>query len=67
MQQDGHDPEDPASADRPVPDYHAALRERLDGVRIGVVRHFHEQDIDTDPEVVAAFEESLAVLRSLGR
>ncbi len=62
----GHDPEDPASADRPVPDYHAALQDGLAGVRIGVVRHFHETDIDTDPEVVAAFEAALAVLRSLG-
>ena len=62
----GYDEQDPASADRPVPDYHAALTEDLEGVRIGVVRHFHETDIDTDPEVVAAFEEALAVLRSLG-
>ena len=62
----GHDPQDPASADRPVPDYAAGLRDSLDGVRIGVVRHFHEHDIGTDPEVVAAFEEALTVLRSLG-
>ncbi len=62
----GHDPDDPASADRPIPDYTAGLRESLAGVRLGVVRHFHEKDIDTDPEVVAAFEEALAVLRSLG-
>ena len=62
----GHDPEDPASADRPVPAYGPALRDSLAGVRLGVVRHFHETDIDTDPEVVAAFEEALAVLRSLG-
>ena len=62
----GYDEQDPASADRLVPDYHAALSEDLEGMRIGVVRHFHETDIDTDPEVVAAFEEALAVLRSLG-
>ncbi len=62
----GHDREDPASADRPVPDYPAALRADLRGLRIGVVRHFHETDIDTHPEVVAAFEDALAVLRGLG-
>ncbi len=62
----GHDPEDPASADRPIPDYGAALGGDLRGVRIGTVRHFHETDIETDPEVVAAFEAALAVLRSLG-
>ena len=62
----GHDPQDPASADHPVPDYMAGLRDELAGIRIGVVRHFHETDIETDPEVVAAFEEALSVLRSLG-
>ncbi len=40
----GHDPLDPASADVPVPDYAKALTPRLDGVTIGVVRHFHERD-----------------------
>ena len=63
----GHDPDDPASADRPVPDYLGALGPDLRGMRIGVVRHFHETDIDTAPEVVAAFEAALDVLRSLGR
>jgi aspartyl-tRNA(Asn)/glutamyl-tRNA(Gln) amidotransferase subunit A len=62
----GHDPEDPASADHAIPDYLAGLQESLAGMRIGVVRHFHETDVDTDPEVVAAFEEALAVLRALG-
>ena len=62
----GHDPADPASADRPVPDYMAALGQGLRGLRIGVVRHFHEADIDTHPEVAAAFDQALAVLRSLG-
>jgi aspartyl-tRNA(Asn)/glutamyl-tRNA(Gln) amidotransferase subunit A len=40
----GHDPDDPASADVPVPDYAAALAKRLDGMRLGVVRHWHEED-----------------------
>jgi aspartyl-tRNA(Asn)/glutamyl-tRNA(Gln) amidotransferase subunit A len=40
----GHDPLDPASADVPVPDYAKALTPRLDGLRVGVVRHFHEKD-----------------------
>ena len=62
----GHDPLDPASSDRAVPDYQAALHDGLEGMRLGVVRHFHENDIETDPEVVAAFEAALAVLRSLG-
>ncbi len=62
----GHDPADPASADRPIPDYRAALSGDIRGLRIGVVRHFHEQDIDTAPEVAAALEAALDVLRGLG-
>src|SRR4029077_3924262 len=44
-----YDPLDPASADVPVPEYRAALAKRLDGLTIGVIRHFHERD------AVAAF------------
>jgi aspartyl-tRNA(Asn)/glutamyl-tRNA(Gln) amidotransferase subunit A len=62
----GYDPRDPASADRTVPAYEAALTEGLPGLRIGVARHFHETDIATDPCVVAAFEAALDVLRDLG-
>lgn len=62
----GHDPHDPASADRPVPDYRAALTGDLSGLRLAVVRHFHEEDIATTPATVAAFETALDVLRDLG-
>ena len=62
----GHDPADPASANHPVPDYRAALTEDLAGIRLGVVRHFHEEDVATDPAVTAAFETALEILRSLG-
>ena len=40
----GPDPEDPASADRPVPDFTAELGKGVKGLRIGVVRHFFERD-----------------------
>jgi aspartyl-tRNA(Asn)/glutamyl-tRNA(Gln) amidotransferase subunit A len=62
----GHDPNDPASASRPVPDYRAALTGDIKGLRIGVVRHLHEDDCTVTREVGAALEEALAVLRSLG-
>ena len=62
----GHDPQDPASADRPIPDYRASLTEDLRGLRLGVVRHFHEEDIETAPAVAQAFEAALDVLRALG-
>jgi aspartyl-tRNA(Asn)/glutamyl-tRNA(Gln) amidotransferase subunit A len=40
----GYDAEDPASADRPVPDFSARLNDGVKGLRIGVVRDFHERE-----------------------
>jgi aspartyl-tRNA(Asn)/glutamyl-tRNA(Gln) amidotransferase subunit A len=70
----GFDPQDPASADLPVPDYRAALAARLDGMRIGVIRQFHEKDAvagfgaDSTPSAayVAAFDTACRTLESLG-
>ncbi len=62
----GHDPNDPASATRPVPDYRAALTADIKGLRVGVVRHLHEDDCAVTQEVSAALEEAFAVLRSRG-
>jgi aspartyl-tRNA(Asn)/glutamyl-tRNA(Gln) amidotransferase subunit A len=62
----GHDPKDPASADRAIPDYRAALTRDIRGLRIGIVRHLYEDDIAVAPEVRAALEEAYAVFRSLG-
>ncbi len=62
----GHDPNDPASAARPVPDYRAALTGDIKGLRVGVVRHLHEDDCAVAQEVSSALEEAFAALRSLG-
>jgi aspartyl-tRNA(Asn)/glutamyl-tRNA(Gln) amidotransferase subunit A len=62
----GHDPRDPASAARPIPDYRAALTGDIRGLRIGIVRHLYEDDVAVAPEVRAALEEAYAVFRSLG-
>jgi aspartyl-tRNA(Asn)/glutamyl-tRNA(Gln) amidotransferase subunit A len=62
----GHDPKDPASADRPVPDYRAALTGDVRGLRIGILRHLYEDDLKVAPEVHAALEEAYRVFRSLG-
>src|SRR5713226_3685530 len=40
----GHDPADPASADHPIPDYHAALQRDANGLRLGLVSHFYKRD-----------------------
>ena len=62
----GHDPLDPCTVQRCVPDYTAALREDLKGMRIGIVRHFYEQDSPADGATVAAMEDAIKVLQGLG-
>ena len=63
----GHDPRDPASADRPVPDFRAALTApELRGIRLGVARSMFERDCVASDETRAAFDRSVEVLRGLG-
>ena len=62
----GHDPLDPASVARPVPDYRAALTGDIRGLRIGVLRHQFEVEAPVPPVVRLAMDEALGVLRALG-
>jgi Asp-tRNA(Asn)/Glu-tRNA(Gln) amidotransferase A subunit family amidase len=62
----GHDPADPASATVAVPDYRAALRPDLRGLRIGVVGHFFKSDYSIDAEAESAIDAALATMRELG-
>ncbi|MBM3359525.1 MAG: hypothetical protein FJY54_17600, partial [Betaproteobacteria bacterium] len=62
----GHDPNDPASADRQAPEYRAALKSDLRGMRIAVLRHFWEEDLKINDELRQATEAALAVLEELG-
>lgn len=62
----GHDPADPASANRPVPNFTADLRKGAAGLRIGLVRHFHETDQKVNPAVQKAIDDAVAVYRAQG-
>jgi len=62
----GHDPLDPSSSMRAVPDFRATLDDGVAGLRIGVVRHFYEGAEGADDETVAAMDAALAVLRAAG-
>ena len=62
----GHDPKDPASAGRAVPDYRTELRAGVKGLRIGVLRHLYEEDVPVPTELKAALEQAYEVLRGLG-
>src|SRR5499426_1132013 len=62
----GFDPRDAGSIKRDIPDYRAALRQDLKGLRIGVLRHNWEEDLPASEDVRKAMEEALHVLKSLG-
>jgi len=60
----GHDPEDPTTTARPVPDYLAATRQPIAGLRIGVPQSYYVDDLD--PEVARVLEATVAVLTGEG-
>ena len=62
----GHDPADPTSVRRDVPDLRADIGRDIRGLRIGVIEHFFREDAEAEPEQVAAFEQALATLCNLG-
>ena len=62
----GYDAADPASADRPVPDFSARLGQDAKGLRIGVVRHWHETDQRVSPAGQAGIDGAVAVWAAQG-
>ena len=62
----GYDPSDPASANVDIPDYRSALTGDIRDLRIGVVRHFWEEDLPANAEVQKAMNTSIDVLNGLG-
>ena len=62
----GYDPLDPASADRPVANFTADLNKGAKGLRIGVIRRFHEIDNPVSAATAQGLEDALAVFRSGG-
>jgi aspartyl-tRNA(Asn)/glutamyl-tRNA(Gln) amidotransferase subunit A len=62
----GYDPTDPASADRPVPDFRSGLSKDVKGLRIGVIRHFFETDNPVSPATKAGIDQAMTVFERLG-
>jgi aspartyl-tRNA(Asn)/glutamyl-tRNA(Gln) amidotransferase subunit A len=62
----GHDPEDAASADVPVPDYRAGLTRGAAGLRIGVPRAFFANATAATPEALSGIGRTVALLRDAG-
>ena len=63
----GYDPKDPTTADVPVSDYLAGLRDGVRGLTIGVPReYFYEEAPGVDVQVIQAAERALEALSELG-
>jgi aspartyl-tRNA(Asn)/glutamyl-tRNA(Gln) amidotransferase subunit A len=62
----GHDPLDPASANRPVANFTADLDKGAKGLRIGVIRHFHEIDNPVSPATKKGIDDAIDIFRSQG-
>jgi aspartyl-tRNA(Asn)/glutamyl-tRNA(Gln) amidotransferase subunit A len=61
----GHDPADPGSADVPVDDYRAGLRDGVRGLRLGYARAYN-LEAGIDAEALAANDAAMEVLARLG-
>jgi aspartyl-tRNA(Asn)/glutamyl-tRNA(Gln) amidotransferase subunit A len=62
----GHDARDPGSIAQPIPDYRAALEGGIEGVRVGVLRHYWEEDLPGPQDQRDMMEEAIRVFASLG-
>jgi len=62
----GHDPADPASAKRAIPDYRAALTGDVKGLRIGLIRHFYSTDHEANAATRDAIDSAAKTYEGLG-
>ncbi|HUB44285.1 MAG TPA: amidase [Acetobacteraceae bacterium] len=62
----GHDPQDPGSANIPVPDYRAALTGDVSGLVIGVPMRWLADELPPKPETSAVFDAALSVFKDMG-
>ena len=57
---------DPASAKVIYPDYRSALNGNVEGLRVGVIRHFYEEENKFPDASIKGMNEAIAVFESLG-
>jgi aspartyl-tRNA(Asn)/glutamyl-tRNA(Gln) amidotransferase subunit A len=62
----GHDSQDGNSFVQPLQDYKAQLTGGVKGLRIGVLRHWWEEEIPANPEHLLALEQAIDLFKQLG-
>ena len=62
----GHDPADPASANRPIPDFRKALTGDVKGLRIGLIRHFYTTDNEANAATRDAIDAAAKKFEEMG-
>ncbi len=63
----GYDPKDAGSTEQPIPNYRAALKSfSAKGLKIGVLRHYWEEDLPAHDDLRAAMEEAIKTFKQLG-
>ena len=63
----GYDPNDPASANSPMPDFCSGLRDGIKGMRVGVPRaNWFEENLGIDRQTETLFDQALRTLEDLG-
>lgn len=62
----GPDARDPAAAPAAVPDFTAGIERGVKGLKIGYLRHFHEDDARAHPDMATGLDRAIDVLRGEG-
>jgi aspartyl-tRNA(Asn)/glutamyl-tRNA(Gln) amidotransferase subunit A len=62
----GYDPKDGASVKVKIPNYRAALKPGVKGMKVGVLRQVWEQDVPQSHEVRRAMDDAVALIKKLG-
>jgi aspartyl-tRNA(Asn)/glutamyl-tRNA(Gln) amidotransferase subunit A len=62
----GYDPRDGGSVKVKIPNYRAALRQGVKGMKVGVLRQVWEEDVPQPDEVRRAMDGAAALFRTLG-
>jgi len=63
----GYDPRDGGSTEQAIPDYRAALKNAsVKGLKIGVLRHYWEEDLPAHDDLRAAMEGAINTFKRMG-